>query len=105
MIEFASQHRRAIMHIYKSVNREMFENYLMEVSEYLVRSYIEIAVSEAGIGEKSKQSLTDYYKCVCFGLIIEWLNKGMKEEYAQEFRRILVMRKELVVETAKDLQE
>jgi len=105
MIEFASQHRRAIMHIFKSVNREMFENYLMEVSEYLVRSYIEIAVSEAGISEKSKQSLTDYYKCVCFGLIIEWLNKGMKEEYAQEFRRILILRKDFVVETAKDLQE
>ena len=81
LIEFASQHKRAIMHIFKSVNREMFENYLMEVSEYLVRSYIEMAVSGTSIGESSRQNLTDYYKCVCFGLIIEWLNKGMKEEY------------------------
>ena len=105
LIEFASQHKRAIMHIFKSVNREMFENYLMEVSEYLVRSYIEMAVSGTSIGESSRQTLTDYYKCVCFGLVIEWLNKGMKEEYAQEFRKILVMRKDLAPEIAKGLQD
>ena len=105
LIEFASQHKRAIMHIFKSVNREMFENYLMEVSEYLVRSYIEMAISGTNIGESSRQNLTDYYKCVCFGLVIEWLNKGMKEEYAQEFRKILVMRKDLALEIAKGLQD
>ena len=93
------------MHIFKSVNREMFENYLMEVSEYFVRSYIEMAVSGTNIGESSRQNLTDYYKCVCFGLVIEWLNKGMKEEYAQEFRKILVMRKDLAPEIAKGLQD
>ena len=65
LIEFASQHKRAII----------------------------------------RQTLTDYYKCVCFGLVIEWLNKGMKEEYAQEFRKILVMRKDLAPEIAKGLQD
>ena len=59
----------------------------MEVSEYFVRSYIEMAVSGTNIGESSRQNLTDYYKCVCFGLVIEWLNKGMKEEYAQAMEK------------------
>ena len=64
-----------------------------------------MAVSGTNIGESSRQNLTDYYKCVCFGLVIEWLNKGMKEEYAQEFRKILVMRKDLAPEIAKVLQD
>ena len=33
LIEFASHRKRAIMHIYRSVNREVFERNLMAVTE------------------------------------------------------------------------
>ena len=69
-IEFASQHRRAIMHIYKSVNREMFEGYLMEVCECLVRSYTNMVVSTESVNEGNIEIIVNYYKCVCFGLLI-----------------------------------
>ena len=104
-IEFASQHRRAIMHIYKSVNREMFEGYLMEVCECLVRSYTNMAVSTENVNEESIEIIINYYKCVCFGLLIEWLNKGMKETDAQNFRKILVMRKDLILDLLRELQK
>lgn len=104
-IEFASQHRRAIMHIYKSVNREMFEGYLMEVCEYLVRSYTNMVVSTENVNGESVEIIINYYKCVCFGLLIEWLNKGMKETDAQNFRKILVMRKDLILELLRELQK
>ena len=103
-IEFASQHRRAIMHIYKSVNREMFEGYLMEVCEYLVRRYIEMVVADESVNEANTKIVIDYYKCVCFGLLIEWLNSGMKEDDTQNIRRVLVMRKDLALEIVRDLQ-
>ena len=104
-IEFASQHRRAIMHIYKSVNREMFEGYLMEVCECLVRSYTNMVVSTESVNEGNIEIIVNYYKCVCFGLLIEWLNKGMKENDSQNFRKILVMRKDLILELLRELQE
>ncbi len=104
-IEFASQHRRAIMHIYKSVNREMFEGYLMEVCECLVRSYTNMVVSTESVNEGNIEIIVNYYKCVCFGLLIEWLNKGMKETDSQNFRKILVMRKDLILELLRELQE
>ena len=34
------------------------------------------------IAEADKKTIYDYYKCVCFGLILDWLNKGMTDEYA-----------------------
>jgi AcrR family transcriptional regulator len=104
-IEFASQHRRAIMHIYKSVNREMFEGYLMEVCECLVRSYTSMVVSSEHVNEENIEIIVNYYKCVCFGLLIEWLNKGMNENDSQNFRKILVMRKDLILELLRELQE
>ena len=93
------------MHIFRSVNREMFEQNLMEISEYFVRNYIETALAGETISQEDKKSIIDYYKCVCFGLIIDWLNHGMTEEYAQSIRRIILLKKDYTLEMARSLQK
>ena len=72
LIEFASHRKRTIMHIFRSVNREMFEQNLMEISEYFVRHYIETALAGETISREDKKSIIDYYKCVCFSSIRTW---------------------------------
>ena len=90
--EFASHRRRAIMHIYRSVSRDVFERYLMQICEYFITQYIDALLSEGGIDgemiERNRKIIVNYYKCLFFGVTIDWLNDGMKEEKAQEFRRI-----------------
>lgn len=102
--EFASRKRKAIMHIYRSVNREMFERNLMMVCEYFVRRYIDTALTAEEIIAQDKQTIIDYYKCVCFGLIINWLEQGMPESYIQSIRRIFLLKKDLALEVAGLLQ-
>ncbi len=104
LIEFASARKRAIMHIYRSVSREVFERNLMEVSEYVVHSYIDKALDNEKISTEDKQTIIRYYKCVGFGLIIDWLNNGMTETYADSIRRIFLLKKDLAVEIAQMLQ-
>ena len=104
LIEFASERKRAIMHIYRSVSREVFERNLMEVSEYFVRSFIDTALANEKISAQDKQTIINYYECVGFGLIIGWLNNGMTETYAQSIRRIFLLKKDLAVEIAQMLQ-
>lgn len=104
LIEFASERKRAIMHIYRSVSREVFERNLMEVSEYFVRSFIDTALANEKISAQDKQTIINYYKCVGFGLIIDWLNNGMTEAYAQSVRRIFLLKKDLALEIAQMLQ-
>jgi len=104
LIEFASERKRAIMHIYRSVSREVFERNLMEVSEYFVRSFIDTALANEKISAQDKQTIINYYKCVGFGLIIDWLNNGMTEAYAQSVRRIFLLKKDLALEIAQTLQ-
>ena len=90
--EFASHRRRAIMHIYRSVSRDVFERYLMQICEYFITQYIDALLSEGGIDgemiERNRKIIVNYYKCLFFGVTIDWLNDGMQEEKAQEFRRI-----------------
>ncbi len=105
LIEFASRRRRSIMHIYRSVNREMFEEYLMQVSEYFIRSYVSTALEALEIPDQDRQAVIDYYKCVGFGLVIDWLNNGMSDERAKSIRRIFLLKKDLAQDVAQLLQE
>ena len=104
LTEFVTTRRRAIMHIYRSVNREMFETYLMQVSEYFVRSYVDTALVNQEIPQEDRQTLIDYYKCVGFGLVIDWLNNGMSADRAKSIRRMFLLRKDLAGEVARMLQ-
>lgn len=91
IVDFASHEKRAIMHIFKSVNRDVFEFHLMRVSEYFVRLYINSVIGESVIPEENREDLVGYYRCVCFGLIICWLSEGMKNDQVETFRRLLTM--------------
>ena len=104
LIEFASHRKRAIMHIYRSVNREVFERNLMAVTEFFVSNYVNTALTNEDIGEADKKAVVDYYKCVCFGLVLNWLNTGMTDEYAHEIRRIFLLKKDWAKEFAALLQ-
>ena len=57
LTEFVTTRRRAIMHIYRSVNREMFETYLMQVSEYFVRSYVDTTLVNQEIPQEDRQTI------------------------------------------------
>ena len=104
IIEFTSCRKKAIMHIYHSVNREMFEKNLMMVCEYFIASYVNTALANENISAEDKKAIVSYYKCVCFGLTIDWLNSGMSEEYMKSLRRIFVLKKDLAMEIAHLLQ-
>lgn len=105
LIEFASGRKRAIMHIYRSLSREVFERNLMELSEYFVSSYFGTALPQGKISEEDKKAIIIYYKCVGFGLIIDWLNNGMTEAYARSVRRIFLLKKDMAPEIAQLLQD
>lgn len=104
MTEFASHNKRAIMHIYRSVNREVFELHLMNISEYFVGNYVNTVLNNENISSVDKKTIIDYYKCVCFGLVLNWLNTGMTDEYAHEIRRIFLLKKDWAKEFAALLQ-
>lgn len=88
VVEFASAKKRAIMHIYRSVSRDVFERYLRETADYFVRRYAAAAFKDQSVNPQDQELLIICYRCLLFGLVTEWLNQGMKEESIREFRRI-----------------
>lgn len=97
-IDFAEKNRRAILHIFKSVNRDIFEQYLWKVCDYVVDSYVRTVFKDQPILEDDRDIITQFYKAQCFGMVIDWLRSGMKEDVHHKIHRICELQKGMIEE-------
>lgn len=104
-VDFARKNKRAVMHIFNSVNRDMFEHYLWQVTEYVVNKYIDTVVTDKKLNERDSDLLKNLLKCECFGLTIAWMNSGMPESISDDIKRLAEMRNGLLEEIIKRISE
>ena len=88
-VSFCEQKKRAILHIYNSVSRDVFEMYLWKVCDYIVTTYAKTLFHDVKIG-----------------LTIEWLNQKMEtnvEEHITRFCQLYKgMAEEMIMRAAQD---
>ncbi|MCQ2418061.1 MAG: TetR/AcrR family transcriptional regulator [Oscillospiraceae bacterium] len=94
-VEFILANKTAVMHIHNSSNREMYENYLWHICEHVVTTYVELLPLEDFFSEEDRKILIRYYKCLCFGLIIDWLNSGMHTDIRADFHQLIAIRRRI----------
>ena len=91
-LEFALVNRKAVLHIYRSVNRDIYEQYQWRVCTYVVRTYVDGVLGNRKITSEDYTTVVDYLKCVSFGMIMGWLETGMNPNAMARFRRILELK-------------
>ena len=96
--DFASKQRRAILHVYNSVNRDIFEKYLWRVCEHVVDKYGDTVMAGRNISEEDRVLIGRFYKCECFGLITLWLNENMTRDVEKDIERFCVLHRGMVEE-------
>ncbi len=80
IIGFALENRRAVLHIYRSVNRAIYEQSQWRVCEHAVTTYMDEVLAGRNIAESDRVLMIEYMKCVCFGLVNGWLENGMQDD-------------------------
>ena len=88
VIGFALENRTAVLHIYRSVNRDIYEQYQWEICAYAVSTYLNTVLKDRQILPSDKDLLTEYLTCVAFGLVIGWLKGGMNSDLRAHIRRL-----------------
>lgn len=86
--QFALSHKRAVYHIYNSVNRDLYETALMKICEYLVTTYMDTAFGKDAVSEYDRSVAIRFFKCEIFGLAYEWIENGMKDDAIAEIHHI-----------------
>jgi len=77
-IRFALENKRAIYHIYDSVNRDILEGYLMKASGYVARKHVNNITADLDIPDEDKELLITSLKYICFGASVEWMESRME---------------------------
>jgi AcrR family transcriptional regulator len=91
-IEFALKNKRAVYHIYNSINRDIFERYLWRQCEYVITTYINTVFPDIKMSEKDKKYIITFYKCEIFGEVSAWLSDGMNDDISEYVNRMCYLR-------------
>lgn len=99
-ISFAVNNRKAVMHIYNSVSRDIYEQYLWRVCEHAVTTYINSVLGDTKISDFDREVIINFYKCACFGQILDWQRDGMKSDIKKQFKRMCEIKKGVIEDLA-----
>ena len=96
--DFASKNKKAILHIYNSVNRDIFEQYLWKVCDYIVDSYGKTLMKGKQVDEFDKEIIRLFYKSECFGIVINWLDRKMEPDVQKQISRFCELHRGMIEE-------
>ena len=97
-IQEIQKNKRAVLHIYNSANRDIYEHYLMQVCQYIVETYLNTLLGGKTINQQDREIIVGVYRCQCFGLFIDWLNNSLSDEFPQRVERLCELRKGMLEE-------
>lgn len=86
---FLQENKRAVMHIYHSVNREMLTKDALRRCEYVVSSYIATVYPDGRIASDDKEVVIRFIKCQLYGMCIDWLERGMTDSAYDDLLRMM----------------
>lgn len=85
--EFALSNRRAAYNVFNSVNRDLLDRELLRLCDSMISAYMTKNHPEAAIPGSAAGAVQCFIKCELFGLTIDWMNNGMKDDSITELLR------------------
>lgn len=104
-MKFALENKKAVLHIFRSVNRDIYERYQWQVCKHLVSMYVNELLSEADLPDFDREIILDYALCLCFGFIMGWLDSGMPDNILSKIQRLCELKHgelERMIENCKE---
>lgn len=85
---FALENRKAIYHIYNSIQREVLENYIFKVAGNVMVRYVEKINRNINAVNDDKELIAFLYQSALTQMLLYWISSGMKEDPEMLIRRV-----------------
>ena len=90
IFEAVLENKPFIMNAYHVLSREQIENYLFMLTHNLLMGVVEEKSKGLEVTEEEKSFIADFYKYGFVGVMLDWIGKGMKEDYTEITDRMSV---------------
>lgn len=80
IFEAVLENKPFIMNVYRCVSREKMENYLYKLTYHLIAGVVEEKCKGKNVTQEDKQFIANFYKYGFVGIMLEWIQDGMKED-------------------------
>jgi len=76
MAQECMKRKKAFLHLFRSVQKDVFLSGLSKMGDDIIRSYVEKLGKYERVSKAEKEILIKCYKCVFIGSILDWLEEG-----------------------------
>lgn len=90
IFEAVLENKPFIMNAYRALSREQIENHLFMLTHNLLMGVVEEKSKGLEVTEEEKSFIADFYKYGFVGVMLDWIGKGMKEDYTEITDRMSV---------------
>ena len=87
-MQIALRHKRAVYHVYHSMQRESLEKYLYNVAGEVMRRYVERQSEGIHASQADKHIIAQFYQSALTEMVLNWIGQGMKEDGLEMITRI-----------------
>ena len=87
-MQIALRHKRAVYHVYHSMQRESLEKYLYNVAGEVMRRYVERQSEGIHASQGDKDIIVQIYQSALTEMVLNWIGQGMKEDGLEMITRI-----------------
>ena len=85
---FALENKKAIYHVYNSMQKEELEHYIFEVSGNVMTRYIDKIDQNFRASARDKKIIVFFYQSALTEMVLHWIADGMKEDPEEVIRRV-----------------
>lgn len=90
VFEAVLENKLFILNVYRSISREKIENYLYGLTYELIVNVVEEKCVGVDLADEDKAFIAEFYKYGFVGIILGWIDRGMKEDYKEIVKRMSI---------------
>lgn len=90
IFEAVMDNKPFIQNVYRSVSREKIENYLYKLTYSLIVDVVEEKCVGINLREEDKTFIAEFYKYGFVGIMLDWIDRGMKDDYKEIAERMSI---------------
>lgn len=84
-MRFLIENKKATLHIFNSIGQKELRNYLKQVFKISISHYFEDIFVKYQVCDEDKDFLIQFYTDAIVGITIEWIEKGLEEDYTIQY--------------------